>query len=96
VQQLEIARGFEKKSTIGINNCVGAIDGILIWTNKPSTVDEEAIKFRPAKFFCRRKKKFGLNMQATCDADRIFLDVEIKFPGAASDYYAFDESALKK
>jgi hypothetical protein len=35
-------------------------------------------------------------MQATCDADRKFLDVEIKFPGAASDYYAFDESALKQ
>ena len=95
-QQLEIARGFEEKSTIGISNCVGAIDGILIWTNKPSTVDEEAIKFGPAKFFCGRKKKFGLNMQATCDADRKFLDVEIKFPGAASDYYAFDESALKQ
>ncbi len=26
----------------------------------------------------------------------MFLDVEIKFPGAVSDFYAFDESTLKK
>ena len=95
-KQLEIARGFEKKSDINISNCVGAIDDILIWINKPSTLDEKAIKFGPSKFFCGRKKKFGLNMQATCALNQMFLDVEIKFPGAASDFYAFDESALKK
>jgi hypothetical protein len=95
-KQLEIARGFEKKSDINISNCVGAIDDILIWINKPSTLDEKAIKFGPSKFFCGRKKKFGLNMQATCASNLMFLDVEIKFPGAASDFYAFDESALKK
>ena len=43
-----------------------------------------------------RKKKFGLNMQGVCDARGYFLDVELRFPGAASDFYAFDESALKK
>ena len=96
LQQLEISRGFKAKSSIRINNCVGAIDGILIWINKPSIVDEQAIRFGPAKFFCGRKKKFGLNMQATCDVNRMFLDVEIKFPGTACDYYAFNESALKQ
>ncbi len=35
-------------------------------------------------------------MQATCLLNWMFLDVEIKFPGAASEFYAFDESALKK
>lgn len=41
-------------------------------------------------------KGFELNMQTTSGTNQIFLDVEIKFPGAASDYYAFDESALKQ
>ncbi len=31
-----IAAGFEAASTPGIKNCVGAIDGILIWMLKPS------------------------------------------------------------
>jgi hypothetical protein len=46
------------------------------------------------KFFCGRKKKFGLNMQAVCDARRRFLDVEIGHPGATSDYLAFALSGL--
>jgi len=36
-----------------------------------------------------------LNMQAVCDSRGYFLDVEICFPGSASDLYAFDESYLK-
>ncbi len=48
------------------------------------------------QILCGRKKKFGLNMQATCDSNRMFLDVEIPFLRAASDFYAFDELALKK
>ena len=35
-------------------------------------------------------------MQGVCDARGYFLDVEIRFPGAASDFYAFDELSLKK
>ena len=35
-KQREFAREFETKSSVGFNNCVGCIDGILIWTNKPS------------------------------------------------------------
>ncbi|EJK56513.1 hypothetical protein THAOC_23584, partial [Thalassiosira oceanica] len=95
-EQAEIARGFKRKSSIGIDCCVGAIDGILIWIHKPSDSDAESIGFGPIKFFCGRKKKYGLNMQGVCDANGYFLDVEIRFPGAASDFYAFDESALKK
>jgi DDE superfamily endonuclease len=33
-------------------------------------------------------------MQATCDADRKFLDVEIRHPGATSDFLAFQTSDL--
>ena len=34
-------------------------------------------------------------MQGICDARGSFLDVEIRFPGSASDYFAFDESKIK-
>ena len=33
-KQREFAREFERKSSVGFDNCVGCIDGILIWTNK--------------------------------------------------------------
>ena len=35
----EIARGFCSKSEVGFDNVVGCIDGIIIWTHKPSKVD---------------------------------------------------------
>ena len=38
-KQRVFAREFEKKSSVGFNNCIGCIDGILIWTNKPSKLD---------------------------------------------------------
>ncbi|EJK44605.1 hypothetical protein THAOC_36845 [Thalassiosira oceanica] len=133
--QRRVAAGFRRKSEINIDCCVGAIDGILIWIHKPSTRDEKVIGIGPKKFFCGRKKKFGLNMQGVCDARGYFLDVEIRFPGktelhlpasssihasptsvrcghgatrdhmigvssaqprSSSDFYAFDESSLKK
>jgi DDE superfamily endonuclease len=47
-----------------------------------------------AEVFLRAKKKFGVNMQACCDADRRFLDVSIGHPGATSDYLAYETSPL--
>jgi len=35
-EQRRIAHEFKKKSQVGFDNCVGAIDGILIWMHKPS------------------------------------------------------------
>ena len=95
-EQEKIAEGFKCKSDIDIDCCVGAIDGILIWINKPSSSDEKVIKFGGGKFFCGRKKKFGLNMQGVCDSRGSFLDVYIQFPGSALDFCVFDESDLKK
>ena len=87
--QALVDNGFCAKSEIGIDNCVGDIDGIFILIHKPGKNDVKAIKFGPAKFFCGRKKKFGLNMQAVCDARGRFLDVEIKYPGSTSDFFCF-------
>jgi hypothetical protein len=96
MEQTELMLQFKEKSSIDIDCCVGAIDGMLIWMNKPTTSDQKAIGFGPAKFFCGRKKKYGLNMMGVCDSRRRFIWVEVRMPGAASDFYAFDESDLKK
>ncbi len=41
-------------------------------------------------------KKYGLNIQAICDSTGQLLDIEIAFPGAASDYFAFNYSKIRK
>ena len=44
---------------------------------------------------CGRKKKFGLNMQAACDARCCFVDVTIDTPGATSDFLSFEMSSFQ-
>lgn len=88
-EQRRIAREFQSKSDAGFDNCAGAIDGILIWIQKPTKDQCDLVQCGAKKFFCGRKKKFGFNMQGTCDARGRFLDVSINHPGATSDYLAF-------
>ena len=96
-EQLKVAQEFKKNSKAQFDNCAGCIDGILIWINKPSSKDlDTKLKCGSKKFFCGRKKKFGLNMQAVCDSRRRFLDVNIGYPGSTSDYLAFAVSSLQK
>ena len=88
--QLDVAKGFKAKSTIGLWNCAGAIDGMLVWISKPSKSDvEENIGFGEGRFLCGRKGKFGIQLQAICDSKRRFLDVSIGTPGSSSDYFTF-------
>jgi hypothetical protein len=93
-EQQKIADTFQGKLGIALNNCAGCIDGILIWINKPTKPELEKLGIGGKKFFCGRKKKFGLNMQATCNSQQRFLDVEIRHPGSTSDYLAFAVSSL--
>lgn len=95
-EQQNVANDFQARSTAGFNNCAGCLDGILIWIHKPSSVELAKLGIGGKKFFCGRKKKFGLNMQAVCDSRRRFLDVEIRHPGATSDYLAFAVSGLHR
>ena len=46
-KQKEIASGFRLKSWVGLDNSAGAIDGMLIWTNKPSQKVLEKAKLGP-------------------------------------------------
>ena len=73
-KQREIAAGFKLKSDPGFGCCAGCIDGILIWIERPNVLDCELAKCGPMKFHRGHKKKFGLNMQGTCDHEGRFLD----------------------
>jgi hypothetical protein len=95
MEQRRIAAQFWAASGAGIETCVGAIDGILIWTHKPSPADCELTGCGPTKFLCGRKHKFGVNMQAMCDLRGRFLDVSIGHPGSTSDYLSFITSPLR-
>ena len=64
--QHSIAEGFRQVSSANFKCCAGAIDGILIWTHKPPEKDCTTSGCGTGKFYCGRKKKFGLNCQAAC------------------------------
>ena len=70
LKQKKLAKEFEKKSTPGFKNCVGAIDGMLVWIEKPHSKECGLSTVDDGKFYCHRKGKYGLNLQAVCDAQR--------------------------
>ena len=92
--QWKIAEGFFSNSKAGFTQCCGAIDGILIWMEKPSDISCEEAKCGPKKFFCGRKKKFGMNLQGTVDHHGRFLHMSIWHPASTSDYLAFSTMDL--
>jgi hypothetical protein len=93
-QQQSIADGFLEVSAANFKCCAGAIDGILIWIHKPSKKDCIEAGCSSGKFFCGRKKKFGLNCQAVCDVRGRILDISILYPGSTSDCLAFEGMSL--
>ena len=46
------------------------------------------------RFYCGRKKKYGLNCQAVCDVKGRILDISILYPGSTSDCLAFESMSL--
>lgn len=92
--QREIAKKFENYSRAGFKGCAGCIDGLLIWISKPSRAECEKTKVDSEKYFCARKGKFGMNLQAICDVRGRFLDMSITQGGASSDYLAFIRSPI--
>jgi hypothetical protein len=77
-KQKEIASAFYNASSAGFDSCAGAIDGILIWTQKPSEKDAAKCGLGQKKFLCGRKNKFGLNCQAA------LLIFSLHFSGVAT------------
>ena len=98
-KQRKIADGFLKKSPHArIACCGGCIDGILIWTHKPSKEECDRVGVSESKFFCGRKHKFGLNlnMQAICNHKKQFTSISILYGAASSDLMAFEVSDIRQ
>jgi DDE superfamily endonuclease len=93
-EQLQLANDFCRKHQAGFTRCMGAIDGMLVWIHKPSKHNMKLTKLEQKSFFCGRKKKFGLNMQAVCDAQWRLLDVYIGHPGSTPNFLSFMTSPL--
>jgi hypothetical protein len=58
--QKQIAAEFHSASSAGFKNCTGAVDGILIWIQRPSKADADKAKIGVKKLFCGRKKNLVL------------------------------------
>jgi DDE superfamily endonuclease len=93
-QQQLIAQQFCEVSAADFQCCAGAIDGLLIWIHKPTKKDCIDAGCSLGKFFCGRKKKFGLNCQAVSDVRGRILDISILYPGSTSDCLAFEGMSL--
>jgi len=93
-EQKKIAKVFDEKSEVGFSNCTGRIDGVLIWTHKPTEKDAAKAGVGRKKFVCGRKGKFGLNCQAISDLHGRILNISIVYDGASSDCLAFEGSDI--
>ena len=89
-----ISTEFTARSKAGFTNCIGCIDGLLIWLEKPSKKQCGQVGVDTGKFYCGRKGKFGLNFQGICDTRRRFTYISIQHPASASDYLSFATSSL--
>ena len=78
-----ISNEFSLRSKAGFTNCIGCIDGLLIWLEKPSKDQCIEVGVDSGKFLCRRKGKFGLNLQGICDARRRFTYISIQHPASS-------------
>ena len=93
-KQRQIAHGFKKKRTPRFNCCVGCIDGMLVWTEKPTEQHCAIMKCGPMRFMCGCKGKYGLNLQGVCDQIQRFISIWILHPGSSSDFLSFIRSSL--
>jgi len=95
-EQRKIAQGFKRRSRTGFDICDGAIDCMLVWIDKPTVRECDKSEVGPRKFFCGRKHKCGVNLQAVCDSEGRFLDVSIGHPASTADWLCFKTSSLYK
>jgi len=93
VEQARIAAGFQQASEVGCN-CAGAINGVLIWMQKPMLKEAKWVGVDQAKFLCGQKSKFGLNCQAVSDVNGKILDISVAYGGSAADCVAFEARVL--
>ena len=87
----KVAAGFEDISHCGvIKNCVGAIDGYLLEIHTPWKCHAKNVR----SYFSGHYQKYGINIQASCDADCRFNFVGVGGPGVTKDRTGVKESGL--
>ena len=55
----EVAEEFMFQSQAGFNNCVGCIDGMLVWTEKPLSTQCDKAGVDSGKFFADGRPSMG-------------------------------------
>lgn len=94
LQQRRTASCFRKNSRAGFDMCVGCIDCMLIWIEKPTEKSCRQARCGSKKFYCGRKGEFGLTLHVICNSDRRFMDVSLQHPASTSDFLAFTTSSI--
>ena len=90
---VRIAEGFENVSHRGVfKNCVGAVDGYLLSIMTPRKAEAKNVR----SYFSGHYQRYGLNIQACCDADCRFTFLGIGGPGVTKDRQGVKESGLYK
>ena len=72
----------------------GAVDGILVWMQKPNVNKAKRVGVNQRKFLCGRKHKFGQNCQALADVNGKILYISVVYGASAADCVAFEASDL--
>ena len=93
-KQQKIAHGFKKNSTPRFNCCIGCIDGMLVWTERPIEHNCAVMKCGPMHFMCGCKDMYGLYLQGVCNHIQRFTSIWILHPGSSSDFLSFIRSSL--
>ena len=94
-QMSKVALEFARASNNVINGCIGAIDGWIVKTRKPSIKRDLHNMSDPSSYFSR-KGFFGINVQAIVDRKKRILYRNINSRGAEHDSTAFKQSSFYK
>jgi hypothetical protein len=84
--QEDVIRRFEEVSEGAFENCAGILDGTVINLETKPSIQGYA--------YFHRKRRYGLNCQAVCDADYRFLYICVGYPASVHDSTIFKETAL--
>jgi hypothetical protein len=82
---------FSRFSNGTMNNCVMAIDGLVVKTKKPSRKDVGNVKA-----YRNRKSCWGMVILAGCDANCKFTMLCARNSGSSHDYICWEGCALKR
>ena len=86
-----LAASFESISYAGImSNCVGVLDGYLLSIETPRKSEAKNVR----SYFSGHYQRYGINIQACCDAQCRFTFLGIGGPGVTSDRVAVKDSGL--